>query len=281
MEVIMKIFFNEKQNVSSNQSFSPSAGKPMELLKHWENEKLPVEIVSSGLVSREDLKLAHASHYVDGVLDLKVPNGFGNRNPETAASLPYTTGSLVDASLYALKTKGVALSPTSGFHHAGHDYGGGFCSFNGLMVASLKLKKEGLVNKVGILDLDNHFGNGTEDIIKELAADFIHHYTFGAHSIRPGNAEAWLKKLPSIVKDFKGCDLVIFQAGADPHINDPLGGNLTTEQMEQRDFIVFSELKKMGIPTVWNLAGGYQNPLQKVLDLHTNTLKMCLKVYSH
>jgi acetoin utilization deacetylase AcuC-like enzyme len=149
------------------------------------------------------------------------------------------------------------------------------------MVASLKLKKEGLVNKVGILDLDNHFGNGTENIIKKLGVDFIHHYTFGAHSIGPDNAEDWLKRLPSIVRDFKNCDLVLFQAGADPHINDPLGGNLTSEQMEQRDFIVFSELKKMGIPTVWNLAGGYQKPLQKVLDLHTNTLKVCLKAYQH
>jgi hypothetical protein len=33
------------------------------------------------------------------------------------------------------------------------------------------------------------------------------------------------------------CDVLLYQAGADPHINDPLGGWLTTAQLRERDRI--------------------------------------------
>ncbi len=45
-----------------------------------------------------------------------------------------------------------------------------------------------------------------------------------------------------------------------------------------RDRIVFQFAKDNNIPLVWNLAGGYQEPIEKVLDLHENTLQECLKV---
>ena len=55
-----------------------------------------------------------------------------------------------------------------------------------------------------------------------------------------------------------GCDLILYQAGADPHIDDPLGGWLTTKQLQQRDKRVFSASAEWKIPVAWNLAGGYQ-----------------------
>jgi acetoin utilization deacetylase AcuC-like enzyme len=61
--------------------------------------------------------------------------------------------------------------------------------------------------------------------------------------------------------------------------NDPLGGFLTTEQLARRDHIVFSTAKAMGIPLVWNLAGGYQEPIGKVLAIHNNTMRACIAVY--
>ena len=71
--------------------------------------------------------------------------------------------------------------------------------------------------------------------------------------------------------------MLLYQAGADPHINDPLGGCLTTEQMRKRDAIVFEYCANRGIPVVWDLAGGYQTPLSKVLDLHEATFNEWLK----
>jgi acetoin utilization deacetylase AcuC-like enzyme len=304
----LKVFFNEKQNTTAATSFSPSAKKPAILVKQWLESKQPIEVISDFVpVTKEQFYKAHKSGHVDAVLACEEPNGFYNNSPEIAATLPWTTGSLLAASLYAWKNKTITMSPTSGFHHATYNECMGFCTFNGLMISAIELLEQG-AKKIGILDLDHHHGNGTEDIMErmvaggKLAQDAIHHYTvggdvrvvqrtdmqFGGRDIyvwQGGDAaERWLKLLPEIVAQFAGCDIVIFQAGADPHVNDPchamLGavGALNNEQFIERDRMVFEGLAGLGIPVVWNLAGGYQIPLQKVLDIHTGTLSECLKV---
>ena len=82
-----------------------------------------------------------------------------------------------------------------------------------------------------------------------------------------------------MVRSFADCDLLIYQAGADPHINDPLGGFLTTAELAERDQIVFSAAKAGGIPLVWNLAGGYQEPVAHILEIHRNTILACVSTY--
>ncbi|OZB47637.1 MAG: hypothetical protein B7X60_05745 [Polynucleobacter sp. 39-45-136] len=73
----------------------------------------------------------------------------------------------------------------------------------------------------------------------------------------------------------RGCDVILYQAGADPHINDPLGSWLTTAQLFERDLLVFQAAAELGIPVAWNLAGGYQTPLRRVLEIHDNTMRAC------
>lgn len=73
--------------------------------------------------------------------------------------------------------------------------------------------------------------------------------------------------------------MLIYQAGADQHIDDPLGGFLTTEELAERDRTVFSVAKEIGIPLVWNLAGGYQTSLERVLEIHRNTMVVCMAEY--
>lgn len=275
----MKIFYDKRQTVQSNKSFSPSAGKPALVVDAWRKKwpSLYVDIFEP--VTRDDFKMVHDSIMVDAVLDCRRNNGFSNKLPEVAESLPWTTGSLVAATLYALRTGKAGVSPTSGFHHAEWNSPQGFCTFNGLMVAAVKAQEAGAA-RVGVLDLDAHYGNGTDNITKHLHAhDWLSHYTYGRWSVTPENAENWLRDLPEIVKGhFEGCDVVIFQAGADPHINDPLGGDLTTEQMQRRDRIVFQTLKELGVPVAWNLAGGYQPNIDDVIQIHVNTMAECLAV---
>lgn len=170
-----------------------------------------------------------------------------------------------------------AIAPCSGFHHAGYDFASSFCTFNGLMVTAAVLLEEGKVRKIGILDCDQHWGNGTQDIIDRLhLGDRVVHYTPCRAFARPQRAEAFLAMLPQLLMAFADCDLVLYQAGADPHINDPLGGWLTTEQLYRRDARVFDSLRKMSIPVAWNLAGGYQRDadgtIRPVLTIHDNTL---------
>jgi hypothetical protein len=61
------------------------------------------------------------------------------------------------------------------------------------------------------------------------------------------------------VRQFADCDVLLYQAGADPHIDDPLGGWLTDAQLAQRDRLVFETCRELGLPVAWNLAGGYQS----------------------
>lgn len=278
----LKIFYSPKQTVRDNNSFSPSAGKPEHVVNQFlETGRVDVD-TQWHPITQKDLSLAHDSKFVDDVLNLRKPNGFGNRLPSVAASLPYTVGSFVRAAEYALTNNTAAMSPTSGFHHSGYRYCHGFCTFNGLMVAAVFLRRVYNVSKVGIIDFDAHYGDGTAEIIRTLrgADRFVEHLTFGSFTRIGMNFDLWLDRLEAdLIDQFHSCDILFYQAGADPHIDDPLGGYLTTEQMKRRDDIVFKVAKKLNKPIVWNLAGGYQDPLQKVLDIHNNTLQACLEHY--
>jgi len=276
------VFFSERM-VAPDQGASPSAHKPAQVVEDWLQQSFPIDVVAPLPCTREQLALAHERLYVDAVLDLEQRNGFGNRSSEVAAALPYTTGAVLSAAREALATRKVAVAPVSGFPHACHDMGGGFCTFNGLMVTALVLHSEGLVRRVGILDFDQHYGNGTEDIIDKLGLDWVVHYTAGADWRRPAQADDFLGQIDDIVASMRGCDVVLYQAGADPHVNDPLGGWLTTAQLLDRDKRVFRALAERAIPVAWNLAGGYQRTedggIEPVLAIHRNTMRACVAQY--
>lgn len=269
----------------AGSTLSPSSSKPRFVLQSWIEQEYPIEIRPIEPVSVEDLSRAHAPSFVRRVLACERDNGFSNRLPQVAASLPYTSGAMLCAAKEALANGAVAVAPTSGFHHAGYNSAEGFCTFNGLMVAALALRAvPGQWNlRIGILDIDQHYGNGTDDILGRMWSaerDLTPHYTVGAARYQSRDAVAWLNVLPDLVDEMFGdCDLVLYQAGADPHVDDPFGGFLTTEQLHERDQIVFRVLHARRVPVAWNLAGGYQSPLRKVLDIHDNTMQACVREF--
>ena len=267
------VYYSPRQ-VSCPDTASPSPRKPAWVVADWIAKDLPIGIVEPIPASRDKLALAHSQKYVNGILNYELMNGFRGRQKDVADSLPWTCGSILSAARGALSNGLVACSPTSGFHHAGVDSGYGYCTFNGLMVTALTLKAEGKVGRVGILDCDQHYGDGTAEIMAAQGIDWIHHVSQEHWS--PGDARPFINKLPEVVRGFANSDLLIYQAGADPHLNDPLGGFLTTEELAERDRIVFSVAKLIGVPVVWNLAGGYQEPVARVLEIHTNTMVACI-----
>lgn len=253
----------------------------MLVVESWQTAGFPVEIMEPQPVTEVDFCRVHDPDHVRSVLTCESPNGFDNCLPSVAASLPWTNGSLLSAARHLVRTgEKVAVSPTSGFHHASYGRVEGFCTFNGLMVTVAALRADGFEGKIGILDLDEHWGNGTDQIIRLLDFKNIHHYSFGAENLEPGDGDRWLEVLPDIVQAFHDCSLVLYQAGADPHEKDPYArGILSTEQLYQRDRIVFRSLRDNQVPVVWNLAGGYQRPVRKVLDIHDNTMRACVEFY--
>src|SRR5262249_51951548 len=112
----------------------------------------------------------------------------------------------------------------------------------------------------------------------------IPHVTAGAVYHNHRDAARLLDQLPEQIARMRGCAAVLYQAGADQHVDDPLGGVLTTGELCYRDELVFRELAALGIPVAWNLAGGYQKEVDgsipKVLEIHTNTALAALALTS-
>lgn len=275
--------FYTPRMVADAGSFSPSAGKPAQVIAAWLERGLPIEIHEPPPVTIEQLARAHERAYVEDVLAGRTKNGFGNTSPEVAATLVYTSGAMLAGARHAIAHRTITCAPVSGFHHAGYRIAGGYCTFNGLMVTALALHVEDGVSRVGILDYDMHYGDGTDEIIAQLGArTWVDHVSAGRYYVAPRHASELLESLRGTVRAMRGCDVVLYQAGADPHVDDPLGGMMTTAQLRQRDAWVFEQLAELGVPVVWNLAGGYQKvadgSIPAVLEIHENTAREAIAV---
>lgn len=278
------VFFNPKM-VANIILSSPSPRKPLEVINEWKNKyKDDIEIMDFLALDKEDFYLVHEKEHVDKIFSLKKTNGFSTKHQEIADSLYWTSASFYHAAEHALKNK-IAISPTSGFHHAGYDQAWGYCTFNGLLITAQKLLNEHLVKSIGLLDYDYHQGDGSEDIIHRFNLyDKIIHITGKSGYSR--EKDLFFEEMPFMLESLKDVDIILYQAGADQHINDPLGGFLNSEEMRKRDSLVLQFAKENKIPIVWNLAGGYQEEIngehrsiQKVLDIHNATLEETIKAY--
>ncbi|GAB4420599.1 MAG: hypothetical protein OHK0056_31230 [Bacteriovoracaceae bacterium] len=276
----MKIFYRSEQNAKTNKSFSPSAGKPklfVERAMDLFGDKIEVVDDFEPCTIFEIAK-AHDQDFVIDVLNGKRQNGFGNTISEVNSTLPYTSASMRAALLYAFQYQTIACSPTSGFHHAGYKSARAFCTFNGLMVAAMELLDRYPNTRIGIFDLDMHYGDGTDEIIQwhDLHKK-IKHYTLGREHLRKQDVSSWMENYAELVRVFlKEVDVVLFQAGADPHVNDPLGGLFTTEELHELHDTFFIEALERKIGVAWNLAGGYQQNIDDVLEIHMNTVSSAI-----
>lgn len=272
------VYYSEEM-LADSDSFSPSARKPKAVVDAWNLAGLSIELRAIVPATVDDLSLAHDPDFVRAVLAGKSENGFGNTREDIARSLPFTNGAMLNAARASLETS-VACAPTSGFHHAGYTTATMFCTFNGLMVAAIRLLRDQQVRRVLILDCDYHYGNGTDEIIEHLdLANEIENATFGRSYHTKSQAGRYLAELERVAGTFADFDLVLYQAGADAHVDDPLGGILDSDQMRCRDQMVFDAASHAGVPLAWNLAGGYQEPISKVVQLHLATMKECARVY--
>lgn len=273
----MQVIYSEAM-LAPAQGASPSAAKPRPVVAAWKSLDAQIRIVPPTPVTVEELAAAHERSFVEDVLSLRRANGFGTRSLEVARSLPYTNGAMLTAARLALAERTAVAAPVSGFHHAGWNTAELFCTFNGLMVTALALRAANRKIRVGILDYDYHYGNGTDHIIAQLQlSSWITHITAGRSFIAPDQAQCFLESIDDHIKRIAiaHCDIVLYQAGADAHIDDPLGGFLSTDELMERDRRVFRHLHARKIPVAWNLAGGYQQPLAKVIEIHENTYRMC------
>lgn len=282
------VVYSQLMLAESGHGVSPSSMKPAAVAQALKTADFPVDFIEPEPVTVEDFQRVHDPRFVQAVLSGREDNGFGNRSADIARSLPYTSGSLLTGALKALGPSRplVVASLSSGFHHATFDHAAGFCTFNGLMVAAAYLIQNEHLARIAIIDADYHYGNGTDDILERtgLSAN-VYHFSFGKTYKRPDQADLYLEKMASLEGDLSrfAPELILYSAGVDTHIEDPLGGLLTTEQIGTRDETMFAIAKRLGIPIVFNLAGGYQRDadggISKVVKLHLNTFSAAIRVH--
>ncbi|KAJ8028529.1 Histone deacetylase 11 [Holothuria leucospilota] len=207
----------------------------------------------------------------------------------------YETGGTVLASQIAL-SRGLAASTAGGTHHAFPGHGAGFCLINDMAVAARHLIEMKKVEKVLFVDLDVHQGDGSADIFKDDSSVF----TFSVHcgknypsrkqesdldvSIEAGmEDEEYLsvvkEHLPWIVNSFRP-DLVIYDAGVDPHVKDDLGKlKLTDKGLFDRDFWVIDFLVRHGCPCATVIGGGYSKNIDELAVRHSIVHRAAKKVW--
>lgn len=281
----LKVFYSEDMVSDARAVVSPSDRKPKVVSEALQATRWPIELVAPEPTAISDVCRVHDPAFVDDVLMLRRPNGFGSLSESVARSVLYTCGACYGSALVALG-EGISASLTSGFHHAGPRAVRGFCTFNGLMVTAAQLLAEARLSRVAIIDCDYHYGNGTQAIIDAGAlADRVLHVSFGETFRTPAQAPDYLAAVAALRARFEQFrpELILYQAGADPHIDDPLGGLLTTEQMRARDRTLLGIARDLTIPLTWNLAGGYQverdGSIPQVVKLHLNTFEEALRIW--
>ena len=247
--------------------------------------------------SVETLKEAHTEDYIN-----KIKNKTLDKNEIRKIGFPLVdsvvrrsfiaTGGTVLATKLALNY-GIACNTAGGSHHATSNEGAGFCVFNDVAVAAKYLTTRGLANKILIIDLDVHQGNGNSEIFKNDNQVF----TFSMHSKVNYPAKKSVSDLDieleenledreyiSILKNNlkylneEEFDFVFYIAGVDIHYNDRLGKlKISDNGIFERDELVIDNFFSNKIPICGVLGGGYNEDFNKLVELHSSLHKTCAK----
>lgn len=243
--------------------------------------------------SHVQLALVHDAAYIRAVQTgeprkLAESQGF-TWDPEVWQMALATNGGVVAAATAALE-HGVAGSLSSGLHHARRGVGEGFCTFNGLAIAAQVALDAG-ARSVLILDLDAHFGGGTQSLIADDLRIWQIDVSTSDFDQYPPSERAWSclvrapsDYLPTIERRLNELeqyaprfDLCLYNAGMDPFEHCPMGGlpGITREILEKRERLVFDWCIKRGMPVAFVIAGGYiGRHLEEsgLIDLHRLTI---------
>lgn len=235
------------------------------------------------------LALAHDMAYVERALELRLTDEEARR-----IGLPRTEQVVRRARLAAAGTTlagrlalehGVACNGAGGSHHAGREFGAGYCVFNDVAVATATLLADGVVRRVMVLDADVHQGDGTARIFEGDPRVF----TVSIHAARNFPARKAASSLDAPLADaledgpyleaFAAViavafaaftpDLVFYNAGVDVHREDRLGRlALSDDGLRARDRMALEAARGRGVPVVGVLGGGYAADPAVVAERH-------------
>jgi acetoin utilization deacetylase AcuC-like enzyme len=288
----MKVFYNDKYTAAQT-AFDTTRKSSAVAQSLMEYPIKDVELKSPASICQHELSFAHDPYYVEcvkkGMEPLASSAGFkwdeGFWDMVTAS-----TGGVIEAAVEAMNN-GVSGSLSSGLHHAKHNRGEGFCTFNGLAVAALTYALQGA--KVLVLDLDAHCGGGTYDIVKDnkniwqldISTSEYDGYASDSnrHSLNFVNrgkdlGKIYLDTLNQELNKNTDFDLVLYNAGMDPYHYCDMGGirDITKAVLREREQTVFDWCEAHSLPVAFVLAGGYVGPRlseKSLVRLHRLTVE--------
>ncbi|WP_051185177.1 histone deacetylase family protein [Desulfatiglans anilini] len=134
--------------------------------------KPDLTFVTPNAASREVVNLVHGEDYLELLDSLNERGGFLSMDTpihpgiydiaKLFSGAGILAGRLVVENIFQ---KAIVLG--GGAHHAGFDFGGGFCLINDIAITVEYLRQFYGLKKIAIIDLDAHCGNGTQDIFYE------------------------------------------------------------------------------------------------------------------
>jgi len=257
-------------------------------------------LVAPGILDDETILLTHDhtyyKHLTEQTLEPKEQRRIGfpltGRLVERERRIAQGT---IDACHFAFEY-GIAFNVAGGTHHAGSNWGEGFCLLNDQAIAANYLLNKGLAQSILIIDLDVHQGNGTAQIFEKEPRVF----TFSVHGANnfPYRKEQSDLDIPlpdgisddeylSIVQDtlpglFEAHkpDFVFYLSGVDVLATDKLGKLLlSTDACKMRDRIVFEQCLKRGLPVQVSMGGGYSPDIKDIVEAHCNTYRLANELW--
>ena len=257
----------------------------------------PQQVVQPLPVPRRWLELVHQRRYhqafARGELSPSEQRRIGL--PATAPLVQRTwlaVGGTVLTARLALH-HGLACHLAGGTHHAFPSHGSGFCIFNDCAVAARVLLEEGAVQQVMVIDLDVHQGDATAAIFAEEPRVFTVSAhcasNFPLHKQRSdvdlpladglGDDDYLLAvgdRIPELLDQVRP-QLVLYNAGVDPHHSDRLGRlNLSSTGLLQRDRLVLDACLRRSIPVATVIGGGY-DALHPLVERHSLVFRAALE----
>jgi len=240
------------------------------------------------------LRLAHDAGYVARVVEGRLSREEMRRigfpwSPQLVERSRRSSGATV-AAARAARIDGVAVNLAGGTHHAGPDFGAGYCLFNDAALAVRILRREGVAQRFLVVDCDVHPGNGTAAILAgdDAAFTFSLHgarnYPFRRHDsdldigLPDGTGdEEYLETLArGLEHAFERArpEIVLYIAGADPYRGDTLGRlALTREGLARRDEMVLAACRDHDAPVAVAMGGGYAKEVPDTVAIHLATVR--------
>jgi acetoin utilization deacetylase AcuC-like enzyme len=271
---------------------------PQQLL--YEGTAIPSDFYAPGLPDMEHVLAIHKKEYVDELLNLTLdPRAVRKIGFPLSAELVERELRIAQGTIWGClqaMQQGVAFNIAGGTHHAYSNHGEAFCMLNDQAIAAQYLLDTKGAEKILIIDLDVHQGNGTAEIFSGNNSVF----TFSMHgqtnypfrkemsdldiALKDNTGdEEYLtilrRTLPKLIEEQKP-DFIFYLSGVDILASDKLGKLVCSiAGCKERDAFVFSICKQHEIPVQCSMGGGYSPNIKTIIEAHANTYRLAREIF--